>query len=72
MKTKRVTVPSPRLLVSSFRSSDWSPSERRQLPLAAARSLLPSSPALGHREEVHGGIRDVGPGAKGPDPRAGE
>lgn len=26
------------------------------LPLAAARSLLPSAAALGHREEVHGGL----------------
>jgi hypothetical protein len=40
-------------------------------PLAVPRHLLPAAAALGHRQEVHGRLRNVGQLAEGPDRRAG-
>lgn len=59
-------------LLSPCRSSDRAPSKGGQLSLAAPRSLLPSSAPLRYREEVHGRVWDVGPGAEGSDAWAGE
>ena len=33
---------------------------RRPLPLATSRPLLPAAVALGHRQKVHGGLRNAG------------
>lgn len=55
-----------------FRSSDGASPAGGPEPLAAARSLLPAAAALGHRQEVHGGLRAAGAGAARPDARAGE
>lgn len=55
-----------------FRSSDGASPAGGPEPLAAPRSLLPAAAALGHHQEVHGGLRDAGAGAARPDARAGE
>lgn len=55
-----------------FRSADGASPAGGPEPLAAPRSLLPAAATLGHRQEVHGGLRDAGTGAARPDPRAGE
>ena len=43
----------------------------RRIPLAVARALLSASVEVGHRQEVHGGVRDAGQRAEGPHGGAG-
>ena len=64
--------PVPSLPFSLSRSPNWPPLKGRQLPLAAARSLLPPPAAFSLCEEVHGRVRDARPGTERPHPWTGE
>ena len=54
-----------------FRRPDGRETGDGQRPLAAACAVLPTPAEVGHRQEVHGRLRDAGSGTAGPHGRTG-